>query len=109
MSLPDSDRRDDAGRPGPASKYAKFRQINRFLELVDDVADHLPPTGVLRVVDFGCGKSYLTFALHHFLTNLRHRDVDILGLDRRTRRRRRLPRDWPRNLAVGASSSASAR
>jgi len=66
-----------------ASKYAKFRQINRFLELVDDVADQLPPTGVLRVVDFGCGKSYLTFALHHLLTNLRHREVDILGLDRK--------------------------
>lgn len=66
-----------------ASKYAKFRQINRFLELVDDVADALPPTGLLRIVDFGCGKSYLTFALHHLLTNLRHRDVDILGLDRK--------------------------
>jgi SAM-dependent methyltransferase len=65
-----------------ASKYSKFRQINRFLELVNDVADHLPATGELRIVDFGCGKSYLTFALHHLLTHVRQREVNILGLDR---------------------------
>jgi SAM-dependent methyltransferase len=65
-----------------ASKYAKFRQINRFLELVHDVADHLPDQGELRVVDFGCGKSYLTFALHHLLTEILKRPVKILGLDR---------------------------
>jgi|HubBroStandDraft_6_1064221.scaffolds.fasta_scaffold04598_8 SAM-dependent methyltransferase len=65
-----------------ASKYAKFRQINRFLELVNDVAEHLPPTGDLRIVDFGCGKSYLTFALHHLLTRILERQVHILGLDR---------------------------
>jgi len=65
------------------SKYQKFRQINRFLELVNDVVDQLPETGVLRVVDFGCGKSYLTFALHHLLTSIRKRQVDIVGLDRR--------------------------
>ncbi len=65
-----------------ASKYAKFRQINRFLELVNDVADHLPTSGELRIVDFGCGKSYLTFALHHLLTRIRQRQVNILGLDR---------------------------
>ena len=59
----------------------KFRQINRFLELVDDVVASLPATGVLRVVDFGCGKSSLTFALHHLLTKVHGRDVDILGLD----------------------------
>lgn len=65
-----------------ASKYGKFRQINRFLELVRDVADDLPQTGQLRIVDFGCGKSYLTFALHHLLTQILNRDVDILGFDR---------------------------
>jgi SAM-dependent methyltransferase len=65
-----------------ASKYGKFRQINRFLELVRDVADDLPQTGKLRVVDFGCGKSYLTFALHHLLTQILNREVDILGFDR---------------------------
>ncbi|OYW11638.1 MAG: SAM-dependent methyltransferase, partial [Planctomycetales bacterium 12-60-4] len=40
--------------------------------------------GTLRVVDFGCGKSYLTFAVHHYLTAIRHREVDIVGLDRKT-------------------------
>jgi SAM-dependent methyltransferase len=64
-----------------AAKQAKFRQVNRFLELVDDVLPELPSDGCLRVVDFGCGKSYLTFALHHLLKNIRQRDVEIVGLD----------------------------
>lgn len=63
------------------SRYGKFRQVNRFLELVDDVVPSLRPEGMLRVVDFGCGKSYLTFAIHHLLTELRGRDVEIVGLD----------------------------
>ena len=63
------------------SRYAKFRQINRFLELVDDVVPSLRPEGTLRVVDFGCGKSYLTFAIHHLLTALRGREVELVGLD----------------------------
>ena len=62
-------------------RYDKFRQVNRFLELVDDVVPSLRPEGVLRVVDFGCGKSYLTFAIHHLLTELRGREVEIVGLD----------------------------
>lgn len=65
-----------------AAKYHKFRQINRFLELVDDVLGFLPEDGMLNIVDFGCGHSYLTFALHHLLTNLRERSVQIIGLDR---------------------------
>ncbi len=65
-----------------AAKYPKFRQINRFLELVDDVLKHLPADGRLNVVDFGSGKSYLTFALHHLLTVIHNREVDIVGLDR---------------------------
>lgn len=64
-----------------AAKQAKFRQINRFLEFVDDVLPELPRSGVLRVIDFGCGKSYLTFALHYLLTELRGREVEIIGLD----------------------------
>ena len=64
-----------------ASRYDKFRQVNRFLELVDDVVPSLPPEGPLHVVDFGCGKSYLTFALHHLLTELRGSAVEIVGLD----------------------------
>jgi SAM-dependent methyltransferase len=63
------------------SRYDKFRQVNRFLELVDDVVSSLRPEGTLRVVDFGCGKSYLTFAIHHLLTVLRGRQVEIVGLD----------------------------
>ncbi|MAT13742.1 MAG: SAM-dependent methyltransferase [Planctomyces sp.] len=66
-----------------ASRYHKFRQINRFLELVNDVVPSLPSQGLLNIVDFGCGKSYLTFALHHLLTNIQRREVNIVGLDRR--------------------------
>ena len=63
------------------SRYDKFRQVNRFLELVDDVVPSLRSDGTLRVVDFGCGKSYLTFAIHHLLTVLRGREVELVGLD----------------------------
>jgi SAM-dependent methyltransferase len=64
-----------------SSRYDKFRQVNRFLELVDDVVPSLRTDGTLRVVDFGCGKSYLTFAIHYLLTELRGREVEIVGLD----------------------------
>jgi len=64
-----------------ARHHDKFRQINRFLEFVEDVYPSLPPEGVLRVVDFGCGRSSLTFALHHLLTRVHQRQVDIVGLD----------------------------
>jgi SAM-dependent methyltransferase len=64
-----------------ARAYDKFRQVNRFLELVDDVVPHLPTDRRLRVVDFGSGKSYLTFALRHLLIELRGLDVEIVGLD----------------------------
>lgn len=68
-----------------AAMSHKFHQINRFLELVNDVVPHLPRDGVLRVVDFGSGKSYLTFALHHLLTRVHHRDVQILAIDQNAR------------------------
>lgn len=61
--------------------YHKFRQINRFLELVDDIVPALPADRAPRIVDFGCGKSYLTFALHHLLTAIHGRSVRIVGLD----------------------------
>ena len=64
-----------------ARRYGKFRQVNRFLELVEDVLPSLPAGGPLRVVDFGSGKSYLTFALHHLLTEVHSREVDLVGLD----------------------------
>ena len=60
-----------------AQRYDKFRQVNRFLELVDDVLPQRP----LRIVDFGSGKSYLTFALYHLLAVERGADVEIVGLD----------------------------
>jgi len=63
-----------------APRYDKFRQVNRFLELVEDVLPSLP-AGPLRIVDFGSGKSYLTFALHHLLTVVHEREVEIVGLD----------------------------
>ena len=63
------------------ARYDKFRQVNRFLELVDDVVQSLRPDGTLRVVDFGSGRSYLTFAVHHLLTELHGREVDIVGID----------------------------
>jgi len=60
-----------------AARYDKFRQVNRFLELVDDVLPRRP----LRIVDFGSGKSYLTFALYHLLAVERGEPVEIIGLD----------------------------
>ena len=63
-----------------SQRRAKFRQVNRFLELVEDVLPALPAAR-LRVVDFGSGKSYLTFALHHLLTAVHGREVDLVGLD----------------------------
>jgi hypothetical protein len=66
------------------SMYHKFRQINRYLEFVEDILPQLPATGPLHVVDFGCGKSYLTFALHHLLTRIHQREVSIVGLDLKT-------------------------
>jgi SAM-dependent methyltransferase len=64
-----------------AKRFDKFRQVNRFLELVEDVIPQLPATGTLRVVDFGSGKSYLTFALHHLLRTVHRREVELVGLD----------------------------
>lgn len=64
-----------------ASRFGKFRQLNRFLELVDDVVSHLPVGRPLRVVDFGSGKAYLTFALYQHLHDRRGLELDVLGLD----------------------------
>lgn len=61
----------------------KFKQINRFIEFIDDVVRIFPKSKDLRIVDFGCGKSYLTFATHYLLTELLGYQVDLLGLDRR--------------------------
>jgi hypothetical protein len=63
------------------SRQKKFRQINRYLEIVKDVVPSLPAAGVLKIVDFGCGLSYLTFALHYLFTEVCGREVDLLGID----------------------------
>ena len=63
------------------SKYDKFRQINRFLEFIQDVLPALPKDRKVSILDFGCGKSYLTFAMYYYLKVLNHYDIDIIGLD----------------------------
>ncbi len=63
------------------NKYNKFRQINRFVELVKDVTQDLPRDKKIRIIDFGCGKSYLTFALHYYLKDLCSLDIEVVGLD----------------------------
>lgn len=61
--------------------YDKFRQINRFLEYIEDILPSLPTDRELRILDFGCGKSYLTFAIYYYLKILKGYPVRITGLD----------------------------
>ena len=63
------------------SKYDKFRQINRFLEFIEDILPRLPKDREITILDFGCGKSYLTFAMYYYLRELKGYDVQIIGLD----------------------------
>ncbi|MCM1120182.1 MAG: SAM-dependent methyltransferase [bacterium] len=63
------------------NKYDKFRQINRYLEFIEDILDQLPSRETIHVVDFGCGKSYLTFAMYYYLHVLQGRDICVTGLD----------------------------
>ena len=65
--------------------YGKFRQINRYLEIVEDVFPYLPEgERPLKIIDFGCGKAYLTFAIYYYLKVLKQRNVEIIGLDLKT-------------------------
>lgn len=66
------------------AKYDKFRQINRYLEFIEDVLGALPGDRTIRIIDFGCGKSYLTFAMYYYLHELQGRDVQVTGLDLKT-------------------------
>lgn len=64
------------------AKYDKFRQINRYLEFVRDILPALPNgERPLKIIDFGCGKSYLTFALYYYLKIVNQYDICIIGLD----------------------------
>ena len=65
-------------------RFDKFRQINRYLEFIEDVIDELPKDRTIRIIDFGCGKSYLTFAMYYYLHELQHRDIQVTGLDLKT-------------------------
>ena len=63
------------------ARYDKFKQINRYLEFVEDILPTLQKKGTVHIIDFGCGKSYLTFALYYYLHELKGQDVAITGLD----------------------------
>ena len=63
------------------NRYDKFRQINRYLEFIEDVLEELPREETIHIVDFGCGKSYLTFAMYYFLHVKQGRNLEVIGLD----------------------------
>lgn len=63
------------------SRYDKFRQINRFLEFIADVLPELPKDRPVHIIDFGCGKSYLTFAMYYYLHELQGLALRVTGLD----------------------------
>lgn len=62
-------------------RHDKFRQINRFVEFIDDALVHLPKDRTIRILDFGSGKSYLTFALYHYLHIEKGLNIRVTGLD----------------------------
>ncbi len=66
------------------SRYDKFKQINRYLEFVEDILSTLVRDEPIHIIDFGCGKSYLTFALYYYLHELKGINVTITGLDLKT-------------------------
>lgn len=66
------------------AKFDKFRQINRFLEFIADILPQLDKDREITILDFGCGKSYLTFAIYYYLHELKGYDIKIIGLDLKT-------------------------
>lgn len=63
------------------AKYDKYRQINRFLEFIEDILPQLDKKKEQTIIDFGCGKSYLTFAMYYYLKVLKGYDIRVIGLD----------------------------
>lgn len=63
------------------TRYDKFRQINRFLEYIEDILPKLDKERELTIIDFDCGKSYLTFAMYYYLKELKGYNIRIIGLD----------------------------
>lgn len=63
------------------TRFDKFRQINRFLEFIEDILPQLDKDREITILDFGCGKSYLTFAMYYYLHELKQYDIRIIGLD----------------------------
>lgn len=63
------------------SKYDKFKQINRFLEFIQDILPNLNKSEENTIIDFGCGKSYLTFAMYYYLNIVKGYPIRIIGLD----------------------------
>ena len=62
-------------------RQAKYRQINRFLEHIEDIYDDLPKDRQIIIYDLCCGKSYLSFAVYYYLTAIKGRDTSLLGID----------------------------
>ena len=85
-------------------KQAKFRQINRFLELIRDCLPALPREGCLRICDLCCGKSYLSFAAYHYFANVLGRTVHMTGVDLKPEGGRDRPLQ-PRGAGSGLSGS----
>ncbi|MBQ7390394.1 MAG: SAM-dependent methyltransferase [Clostridia bacterium] len=81
-------------------RQGKYRQICRFLEIVEDIYSELPGDGEITVYDLCCGKSYLSFAVYYYLTERKGREVRMLGID--------LKRDcinWCSELAISLGYS----
>ena len=66
------------------ARYDKFKQLNRFLEFIEDVLPRLPKDREVQIIDFGCGKPYLTFAMYYYLKELKGYDICVTGLDLKT-------------------------
>lgn len=63
------------------AKYDKYRQINKYLEFIRDIIPKLPTDRTIRIIDFGCGKSYLTFAMYYYLHEIQGLSIEVIGLD----------------------------